>query len=459
MTISLSLLGGAGWQFLDNSGNVLSGGLLYTYAAGTTTPLTTYTSSTGLTANSNPIVLDSAGRVPYQIWLTDGSAYKFVLQTSAAVQIGAWDNVYAPGVNSISFGTTGLTPATATQGTVTVAGTLNVANGGTGLTSLTAGRIPFGNGTAAFDNSTNLTYTTGTNTFSAPIISAATSMANAGNMVFSGTAARIQGDFSNATLANRTAFQDKTTNNSSDLFILPNGTSTNASFNSFNNSTPTNAGYAGLSASATSASLYSGAAGTGTLLPLTFTVGTEAARIDTTQNFMVGRTSYAFLSGVKGTILSNTGQVLTETDYAFVPYLINSFGAGVADSSVINFYRSGTIAGTIFTSNGNTLTLASASDYRLKTNAQPLTTSGAFIDGLEPKTWTWISSGTQGVGFIAHELSQFAPLSVMGQKDELDAEGNPKYQNVGYGSGEIIANLVAELKSLRARVAVLEARP
>jgi hypothetical protein len=133
MTISLSLLGGAGWQFLDNSGNVLSGGLLYTYAAGTTTPLTTYTSLTGLTANSNPIILDSAGRVPLQIWLTDGSAYKFVLQTSAAVQIGAWDNVYAPGVNSISFGTTGLTPATATQGTVTVAGTLNVANGGTGL--------------------------------------------------------------------------------------------------------------------------------------------------------------------------------------------------------------------------------------------------------------------------------------------------------------------------------------
>lgn len=97
MTVNLSLLGGAGWQFSDNNGVPLSGGLLYTYAAGTTTPETTYTSASGVTANTNPVVLDSAGRVQGEIWLTQGQAYKFVLKTSANVSIGTYDNV--PGAN------------------------------------------------------------------------------------------------------------------------------------------------------------------------------------------------------------------------------------------------------------------------------------------------------------------------------------------------------------------------
>jgi hypothetical protein len=96
MTVNLSLLGGAGWQFSDNNGNPLSGGLLYTYAAGTTTPQTTYTSISGVTANTNPVVLDAAGRVSGEIWLTEGQLYKFVLKNSAGVTIGTYDNV--PGV-------------------------------------------------------------------------------------------------------------------------------------------------------------------------------------------------------------------------------------------------------------------------------------------------------------------------------------------------------------------------
>ena len=59
-------------------------------------------------------------------------------------------------VTTISFGTTGLTPSTATSGVVTVAGTLVVSNGGTGLTTLTTGRIPYGAGTSALGNSANL---------------------------------------------------------------------------------------------------------------------------------------------------------------------------------------------------------------------------------------------------------------------------------------------------------------
>jgi hypothetical protein len=95
MSVSLSLLAGAGWQFFDDNGVPLNGGLLYTYAAGTTTPLATYTSSNGVTANSNPIVLDSAGRVPYQVWLTNGSDYKFILQTSTGVTVWTEDDVEA----------------------------------------------------------------------------------------------------------------------------------------------------------------------------------------------------------------------------------------------------------------------------------------------------------------------------------------------------------------------------
>lgn len=91
--VSLSIFGGVGAQFFDNSGNVLNGGKIYTYEAGTTTPLATYTSSTGNTAHTNPIVLDSAGRVPGgEIW-NALQLYKFVLKTSADVTIATYDNV------------------------------------------------------------------------------------------------------------------------------------------------------------------------------------------------------------------------------------------------------------------------------------------------------------------------------------------------------------------------------
>ena len=92
-TVNLSAFGGVGWQFFDNNGVPLAGGLIYTYAAGTTTPQATYTTSAGTIAHSNPIVLNSAGRVPGgEIWLLIAS-YKFVLQTSAAVLIATYDNV------------------------------------------------------------------------------------------------------------------------------------------------------------------------------------------------------------------------------------------------------------------------------------------------------------------------------------------------------------------------------
>ena len=93
MSVNLSLFAGAGWQFFDNNGVPLAGGLLYTYTAGTTTPLTTYTSNLANVPNSNPIVLNSAGRLDNEIWLTQGLSYKFVLETSTNVVIGTYDNI------------------------------------------------------------------------------------------------------------------------------------------------------------------------------------------------------------------------------------------------------------------------------------------------------------------------------------------------------------------------------
>ena len=77
-------------QFFDLNGAPLSGGLLYTYAAGTTTPLTSYTDSTGNIANTNPIVLDSRGEA--NVWLS-GAIYKFALYTSVSVLIWTVDNI------------------------------------------------------------------------------------------------------------------------------------------------------------------------------------------------------------------------------------------------------------------------------------------------------------------------------------------------------------------------------
>jgi len=93
MAVNLSPIGGAGWQFFDNDGVPLSGGLIYTYLAGTSTPQATYTSASGTIQNSNPIVLNSAGRPPSEIWLTSGISYKFVLKTATFVQIWSMDNL------------------------------------------------------------------------------------------------------------------------------------------------------------------------------------------------------------------------------------------------------------------------------------------------------------------------------------------------------------------------------
>lgn len=95
MAVNLSPVGGVAAQFFNNNGLVLAGGKIYTYAAGTNTPQTTYTTSTGNIAHSNPIILDSGGRVSGggEVWLSQGVTYKFVIKDYNDNLIGTYDNI------------------------------------------------------------------------------------------------------------------------------------------------------------------------------------------------------------------------------------------------------------------------------------------------------------------------------------------------------------------------------
>jgi hypothetical protein len=124
MAVNLSPIGN-GFQFFDNNGAPLNAGKIYTYQAGSSTPLATYTSSSGLTANANPIILGTSGRPPNDIWLLEGYFYKFILKDSSDVTIQTYDNLY---------GIIGATPPAATP----------IPAGGIFLWSGSIGSIPAG---------------------------------------------------------------------------------------------------------------------------------------------------------------------------------------------------------------------------------------------------------------------------------------------------------------------------
>jgi hypothetical protein len=122
-------------QFFANDGSFLVGGKLYTYAAGTTTPLATYTTSTGLIANTNPVILDSRGEA--SVWLTS-SKYKFVLKTAADVEVWTQDQLQgyanADGSNATGTWPISITGNAATATYATVAGSVTP---GAAVTSIT----------------------------------------------------------------------------------------------------------------------------------------------------------------------------------------------------------------------------------------------------------------------------------------------------------------------------------
>ena len=108
------------------------------------------------------------------------------------------------------------------------------------------------------------------------------------------------------------------------------------------------------------------------------------------------------------------------------------------------------------TTNGTTVTYGTGSDYRLKNNIQPMTDALSKVARLNPVTWKWNLNGTDGQGFIAHELAEVCPDAVVGEKDAVDEDGNPRHQMVD--TSFLVATLTAAIQEQQALITTLTAR-
>ena len=182
----------------------------------------------------------------------------------------------------------------------------------------------------------------------------------------------------------------------------------------------------------------------------------ERARIDSSGNLLVGRTSNGLTNSGAG-INKNAGGAFFEAvqsgNGVACMYLNQSNGTGT--QTVADFRYSNTQVGTINVTS-IACTYNNLSDYRLKTVVGNVTGHGARIDALEPVEYTWNSNGTRTRGFLAHKFQEVYEQSVTGTKDAVDADGKPVYQSMQASTSEVIADLVAEIQSLRVRVAQLE---
>ena len=178
-----------------------------------------------------------------------------------------------------------------------------------------------------------------------------------------------------------------------------------------------------------------------------------ALTLDTSGNLLVGTTNNTATAGIIH------GQSATNST------AVGAYAKGTT-SSAVGFYCktdsanalyaywncNGVNTGTIST-NGTITVYGTTSDYRLKTVIGNVTGHGERIDLLKPTEYTWNSNGSRTRGFLAHEFQEVYADSVTGTKDAIDDKGSPKYQAMQAGSSEVIADLVAEIQSLRKRLA------
>jgi len=170
---------------------------------------------------------------------------------------------------------------------------------------------------------------------------------------------------------------------------------------------------------------------------LTFqTAATERARIDSSGNLLVARTSVVNQGRISVDMLGGTNVGLS---------VVNTNGGNTGN--FCNFARSDTtVIGAIQQNGASAVTYSTSSDYRLKEDIAPMTGALAKVALLKPCTYKWKVDGSDGQGFIAHELAEVVPQCVTGEKDAVDAEGNPVYQ--GIDTSFLSATLAAAIQEL-----------
>jgi hypothetical protein len=162
--------------------------------------------------------------------------------------------------------------------------------------------------------------------------------------------------------------------------------------------------------------------------------GATRMRIDSGGQVLIATTS--------STIGGDGGRLLIDAGASSLALLANRTG----DGNIVRWYRTNVQVGSIGVTASAT-SYNTSSDYRLKQNIAPMTGALAKVALLKPVTYKWKLDGSNGQGFIAHELAEVVPDCVTGEKDALKKDGNPDYQ--GVDTSFLVATLTAAIQELK----------